>query len=255
MPTPTAVSPGRLARCLSLRSLAGLGRLVALLLGEAAPDAVDLPGPAARTRDTGPDRAAQIALASAACPSDLPVDEIGKNRSGSADRQAASCPPLPSAISRATSARYGDSWTAASSRRLGRGYALRAPRPTRKERAWPRCGRRCTSTSANRCGRPGRAAQALSPARVAAQSRAMARLAETSTCTAVRGRSVRGAAVARITMIRRRLVTCLVASLVVARLPAGNFSSGLTGRARLGALPSRPAPAHHPRRNYPVPRI
>ena len=34
--TPTAVSAGRLARCLSLRSLAGLGRLVALLLGEAA---------------------------------------------------------------------------------------------------------------------------------------------------------------------------------------------------------------------------
>jgi hypothetical protein len=30
-----------------------------------------------------------------------------------------------------------------------------------------------------------------------------------------------GAAVARITMIRRRLVTCLAASLVVARLPAG----------------------------------
>ena len=59
MRTPTAVSAGRLARCLSLRSLAGLGRLVALLLGEAAPDAVDLPGPSARTRDTGPDRAAR----------------------------------------------------------------------------------------------------------------------------------------------------------------------------------------------------
>jgi hypothetical protein len=59
MRTPTAVSAGRLARCLSLRSLAGLGRLMALLLGEAAPDAVDLPGPAARTRDTGPDRAAR----------------------------------------------------------------------------------------------------------------------------------------------------------------------------------------------------
>ena len=60
-----------------------------------------------------------------------------------------------------------------------------------------------------------------------------------------------GAAVARITMIRRRLVTCLAASLVVARLPAGNFSSGLTGRARLGALPSRPVPAHLRRENYP----
>jgi len=44
-----------------------------------------------------------------------------------------------------------------------------------KERAWPRCGRRCTSTSASRCGRPGRSAQALSPARVAAQSGAMAK--------------------------------------------------------------------------------
>jgi hypothetical protein len=52
---------------------------------------------------------AQIALASAACSSDLPVDEIGKNRSGSADRQPASCHHLLSAISRATSARYADS--------------------------------------------------------------------------------------------------------------------------------------------------
>jgi len=51
MRTPTTVSAGRLARCLSLRSLAGLGRLVALLLGEAAPDAVDLPGPQ-RERET-----------------------------------------------------------------------------------------------------------------------------------------------------------------------------------------------------------
>ena len=51
MRTPTAVSAGRLARCLSLRSLAGLGRLVALLLGEAAPDVLDLPGPQ-RERET-----------------------------------------------------------------------------------------------------------------------------------------------------------------------------------------------------------
>ena len=51
MRTPTAVSAGRLARRLSLRSLAGLGRLVALLLGEAAPDAVDPPGPQ-RERET-----------------------------------------------------------------------------------------------------------------------------------------------------------------------------------------------------------
>lgn len=68
---------------------------------------------------------AQIALASAACSSDLAVDEIAGNRSGSADRQAASCHRLPSAISRAASARYGGSRAAASSRRLGRGYALR----------------------------------------------------------------------------------------------------------------------------------
>jgi hypothetical protein len=70
------------------------------------------------------------------------------------------------------------SWTtaaAASSRRPGENYALRAPQPARKGRGWPRCGRRCTSTSASRCRRPGRSAQALSPARVAAQSRAMAK--------------------------------------------------------------------------------
>ena len=61
-------------------------------------------------------RRAQIALASAACSGDLPVNQSGKNRSGSADRQAASCHHLPPAISRATSARYGDSRAAASSR-------------------------------------------------------------------------------------------------------------------------------------------
>ena len=59
---------------------------------------------------------AQIALASAACSSDLPGDEIGKNRSGSADRQAASCHHLPSAVSRAPSARY---WAAGRSPRQG----------------------------------------------------------------------------------------------------------------------------------------
>jgi hypothetical protein len=59
MRTPTTVSAGRLARCLSLRSPAGLGRLVALLLGEAAPDAVDLPGPQREREALGPDRAAR----------------------------------------------------------------------------------------------------------------------------------------------------------------------------------------------------
>jgi hypothetical protein len=66
MRTPTAVSVGWPARCLSLRFLAGLGRPVALLLGEAAPDAVDLPGPQRERETREPDRAAQIALASAA---------------------------------------------------------------------------------------------------------------------------------------------------------------------------------------------
>ncbi len=108
-------------------------------------------------------------------PATCPWTRSGRTDRGSADQQAASCHHLPSAISRATSARRGDSRAAASSSRLGRGYALRAPRLTRKGRAWPRCGRRCTSTSASRCGRPGRSAQALSPARVAAQSRAMAK--------------------------------------------------------------------------------
>ena len=195
---------------------------------------------------------AQIALASAACSSDLPVDEIGKNRSGSADRQAASCHHLPSAISRATSARYGDSRAAASSRRLGRGYALRAPRPTRKERALAAL----RAALLKHVGESMRQTRTACPGAVTGTRRsailgdgkgwpepAHARLpAEDRFC---------GAAVARITMIRRRLVTCLAASLVVARLPAGNFSSGLTGRARLGALPSRPAPAHHRRKNHP----
>jgi len=54
-----------------VRPVITTGAEVMGLLGEAAPDAVD-----------------------------LPVDEIGKNRSGSADRQAASCHYLPSAISR-----------------------------------------------------------------------------------------------------------------------------------------------------------
>jgi len=53
MRTPTAVSADRLARYLSLRFPASRGRLVALLLGEAAPDAVDLPGPQ-RERETLP---------------------------------------------------------------------------------------------------------------------------------------------------------------------------------------------------------
>ena len=60
MRTPTAVSADRLARYLSLRFPAGRGRLVALLLGEAAPDAVDLPGPERERETLGPDRAARV---------------------------------------------------------------------------------------------------------------------------------------------------------------------------------------------------
>jgi hypothetical protein len=132
---------------------------------------------------------AQIALASAACSSDLPVDESGKNRPGSADRQAASCHHLPAAISRAPLGAARDRRAAASSSASGE-VTPAAPRPTRKGRAWPRCGRRRTSTPASRCGRPGRSAQALSPARAAAQSRRWQRLAGTITYTAVRGRPV-----------------------------------------------------------------
>jgi hypothetical protein len=176
MPTPTAVSPGRLARCLSLRSLAGLGRLVALLLGEAAPDAVDLPGPATRTRASGPDRAARRSPsprppAPATCP---------WTRSGRTDRDRRTGRRQAATTCRRQSA---------APPRRGTGTAGRLPRhgasgevtpyahhgQLEKSMHWPRCGRRCTSTSASRCGRPGRPAQALSPARVAAQSWAMAK--------------------------------------------------------------------------------
>ena len=133
---------------------------------------------------------AQIALASAACSSDLPVDEIGKNRPGSAGRQAASCHHLPSAVSRAPSARYGGSRAVASSRRLGRGYAPRAPRPARKGRAWLRCGgvaharRRADAADLDRLPRPcHRHASHRNPGR-------WPRLAGTSTGTAVRGRPI-----------------------------------------------------------------
>jgi len=175
MPTPTAVSPGRLARCLSLRSLAGLGRLVALLLGEAAPDAVDPPGPQ-RERETrgrtgqradrprlgrllqrparGRDREEQIGIGGPAG-GKLPPLAVGNQprHLGAVRGQPGGC------LVTAPRARLRPARTTANS----------------KKRAWPRCGRRCTSTSASRCGRPGRPAQALSPARVAAQSWAMAK--------------------------------------------------------------------------------
>ena len=57
MRTPTAVNAYRLVRCLSLRFLAGLGRSVTLLLAEAVPNAVDLPGPQRERETPRPDRA------------------------------------------------------------------------------------------------------------------------------------------------------------------------------------------------------
>jgi hypothetical protein len=67
---------------LSLRSLAGLGRLLALRRGEDAPDAVDLPSPQREHETRGPDRAARRSLSPrpptpATCPS---------TRSGRTDR-------------------------------------------------------------------------------------------------------------------------------------------------------------------------
>ena len=176
MRTPTAVSAGRLARCLSLRSLAGLGRLVALLLGEAAPDAVDPPGPQRERETREPDRAARRSPsprppAPATCP---------WTRSGRTDRDRRTGRRQAATTCRRQSA---------APPRRGTGTAGRLPRhgasgevtpyahhgQLEKSVHWPRCGRRCTSTSASRCGRPGRPAQALSPARVAAQSWAMAK--------------------------------------------------------------------------------
>jgi len=158
MRTPTAVSAGRLARCLSLRSLAGLGRLVALLLGEAAPDAVDPPGPQ-RERETrgrtgqradrprlgrllqrparGRDREEQIGIGGPAG-GKLPPLAVGNQprHLGALRGQPGGC------LVTAPRARLRPARTTANS----------------KDRAWPRCGRRCTSTSASRCGRPGRSA-------------------------------------------------------------------------------------------------
>ena len=97
MRTPTAVSYGgqrRLVRCLSLRSLAGLGRLVALLLGEAAPDAVDLPGPQ-RERETlgsGPGSARLPARPPGSCHSPPPPVTKSAGRAAAACRRIRSAP-------------------------------------------------------------------------------------------------------------------------------------------------------------------
>jgi hypothetical protein len=74
-------------------------------------------------------------------------------------------------------------------KRLGRGYACGTT--ANSERACMAALRAASHKhAASRCGRPGRSAQALSPARPAAQSRRWQRLAGTITCTAVRGRPV-----------------------------------------------------------------
>jgi hypothetical protein len=158
MRTPTAISAGRLARCLSLRSLAGLGRLVALLLGEAAPDAVDLPGPQRERETRGPDRAARRSPsprppAPATCP---------WTRSGRTDRDRRTGRQQAATTCRRQSA---------APPRRGTGTAGRLPRHGASGRLRPA---RTTANSKRAC-MAGRSAQALSPARVAAQSRAMAK--------------------------------------------------------------------------------
>ena len=174
MRTPTAVSAGRLARCLSLRSLAGLGRLVALLFGEAAPDPVDLPS-LQRERETrgrtgtradrprlgrlpqrparGRDREEQIGIGGPAG-GKLPPLAVGNQprHLGAVRGQPGGC------LVTAPRARLRPARTTANSKKACMA-ALRAA---------------LYKTSASRCGRPGRSAQALSPARVAARSRATA---------------------------------------------------------------------------------
>jgi hypothetical protein len=158
MRTPTAISAGRLARCLSLRSLAGLGRLVALLLGEAAPDAVDLPGPQRERETRGPDRAARRSPRLGRL---LQRPARGRDREeqiGIGGPAGGKLPPLA----------VGNQ-----PRHLG---AVRG-QPGGCLVTAPRARLRPARTTANskRVCMAGRSAQALSPARVAAQSRAMAK--------------------------------------------------------------------------------
>jgi len=204
MRTPTAVSAGRLARCLSLRSLAGLGRLVALLLGEAAPDAVDLPGPQRERETREPDRAARRSPsprppAPATCPwtrsGRTDRDRrTGRRQAGTTCRRQSVAPPRRGTGTAGRLPRHGASGEVTPYAHHGQ---------LEKSVHWPRCGRRCTSTSASRCGRPGRSAPgAVTGTRRSAiqgdgkgwPKPAHARLsAEDRFC---------GAAVARITMIR-----------------------------------------------------
>ena len=158
MRTPTAISAGRLARCLSLRSLAGLGRLVALLLGEAAPDAVDLPGPQRERERVGPDRAARRS------PSPRPPARTTCpwTRSGRTDRDR----PTGRRQAATTCRRQS-----AAPPRRGTGTAGRLHRHGASGEVTP-CAHH---GQLERACMAGRSAQALSPARVAAQSRAMAK--------------------------------------------------------------------------------
>jgi hypothetical protein len=94
-----------------------LAAWVALLLAEADPDAVDLPGPQRERERVGPDRAAR---ADRPRLSRLPRRPArGRDRDeqiGIGGPAGGKLPPLAIGNRRATSARYGDSQAAASSR-------------------------------------------------------------------------------------------------------------------------------------------
>jgi len=247
MRTPTAVSAGRLARCLSLRSLAGLGRLVALLLGEAAPDAVDLPGPQRERETREPDRAARRSPsrrppAPATCPwarsGRTDRDRrTGRRQAATTCRRQSAAPPRRVTGTAGRLPRHGASGEATPCAHHGQleracVAALRAAlhkhvgEPMRQTGTV--CRRRCHRHASQR--NPGR----------------WQRLAGTSTCTAVRGRSVLrccGRANHHDPVTPRHLPGGKPGS---GPPPGRNFSSGLTGRARLGALPSRPCTSTPP---------
>jgi hypothetical protein len=149
---------------------------VALLLAEAAPDTVDLPGPQRERETPGPDRAARADRPRLGRLLQRPAR--GREREeqiGIGGPAGGKLPPL--AVGR-------QSRPLGAIRRQPGGRLVKAPRarlrPARTTASSERAcmaalRRRCTCTPASRCGRPGPPAQALSPARVAPQSRAMAK--------------------------------------------------------------------------------
>ena len=175
MRTPTAVSAGRLARCLSLRSLAGLGRLVALLLGEAAPDAVDLPGPQRERETREPDRAARRSPsrrppAPATCPwarsGRTDRDRrTGRRQAATTCRRQSAAPPRRVTGTAGRLPRHGAS-----------GEATPCAHHGQLERSCVAALRAALHKHVVELMRQTRTiCQALSPARVAAQSRVMAK--------------------------------------------------------------------------------